>query len=183
MFFRVAIVCCWVVCASVVPNPSLRPVFGVQVRPQTGSNMFTFVAFLDNGRELTYRKILNTDDFVRIASGHWPSIYNPTRENLLEKNRIACGMFNDSIHLKLIPYCFATDSLWKIRFSEYPFNNGSGKGWAGDYSKPSARQALYLKENYKVDNVDHNYFLDTNFWKIMRDIQDTAWIAHYKSLK
>lgn len=184
MFLRViSVLCCWLACVSVMPRQSLRPVFGVQVRFQTGTTMYALVAFQDNGIQLINRKFLTVDDFVKIASGYWPSIYNPTRENLFVKHRLPCGMFNDSIHLDPIPVCFPIDSLWKIRFSDFPFNTSSESGWSGDAFKPSVRQTLFLKENYRVDNVDMNYFLDTNFWKILRDVQDSLWIVNYKSLK
>lgn len=182
MFSRVLLILCWLICASVVEKQTLRPVFGVQVRFQTGTTMYALVAFQDNGMQLINRKFLTRDDFVRIASGYWPSIYNPTREDLFLKHRISCGMFNDSIHLKPIPVCFPVDSLWKIRYSDFPFITSSEKGWSGDLTRPTARQTLYLKENYHVDNVDMNYFLDTNFWKILRDVQDSSWIRNYKAL-
>ena len=182
MFLRILLIFCWLVCSSVIQNPVLKPVFGVQVRFQ-GTEMYALVAFLDDGRELTYKKILTKDEFIRIASGYWPSIYNPSRENLFLKHRVSCGMFDDSIHLKPIPVCIPVDSLWKLRFSDFPFNSSSEKGWSGGLNRPSVRQTLYLRDNYRVDNVDMNYFLDTNFWKIMRDMQDSSWIANYKSLK
>jgi hypothetical protein len=183
MYLRMLLVICWLICSSVVQAPNLKPVFGVLVRFQTGTTMYCLVAFLDDGRALTYKKILTKDDFVKIASGYWPSIYNPTRENFFRKNKLFCGMYNDSIHIKDLPICMPLDSLWKIRFSDYPFINSSEKGWSNGLNRPSIRQAEYLRTNYKVDDVDLNYFLDTNFWHILRDIQDTTWIANYKSLK
>lgn len=177
------IFCCWLISCSVIPVPAPKPVFGVQVRFQTGTTMVGLAAFLDDGRALTHRKILTPGDFVKFASGHWPSVYNPTRENLLEKHRVLCGLYNDSASLDLIPYCFPIDSLWKLRFSDFPFNTGSEKGWAGEQFQPSARQAIFLKENYGVKNVDTDYFIDTSFWKIMRDVQDSMWIVNYKALK
>ena len=166
-----------------MPVPIPRPVFGVQVRFQTVTNMVALAAFLDDGRALTHKKLLSMEDFVQFASGHWPSIYNPSRENLLEKNNVFCGLYNDSASLELIPYCFPVDSLWKLRFSDFPFNTMTEKGWAGNQFTPSERQALFLKENYGVHNVDTDFFLDTNFWKIMRDVQDSMWIENYKALK
>lgn len=182
MVLRVVLLFCWLICASVVNKQTLKPVFGVQVRFQTGTRMYALVAFQDNGMQLINRKFLTVDDFVKIASGYWPSIYNPTRENLFQKYRVPCGMVNDSIHLDPIPVCFPVDSLWKLRYSDFPFNTSSEAGWSGDATRPSTKQTLYLKEHYHVDNVDNNYFLDTNFWKILRDVQDSAWVQNYKLL-
>jgi len=182
MYLRIFLLFCWLICASVVQNPTLKPVFGVQVRFQSGTTMYSLVAFLDDGRALTYKKMLTKDDFIKIASGYWPSIYNPSKENLFEKYDISCGMINDSIHLKPIPMCFPVDSLWKLRFSDFPFMNVDEKGWSSELNRPSARQAEFLRINYKVDNVDLNYFLDSNFWNILKDVQDANWVESYKAL-
>ncbi len=183
MFLRITAICIWFIISSVTPMRELKPIFGVQIRHLQNTKMYSFVAFIDNGLELTYKKILTDDDFVKFASGHWPSIYNPQRINLFEENDVGCGMFQDSILLKPIPYCFPVDSLWKIRFSEFPFQGKSEMGWSGDFNKPSLRQAKYLKDNYNVNNVNNDYFLDTNLWKILRDVRDPEWIANYKALK
>lgn len=183
MFTRILAICIWIIASSVVPIRELKPVFGVQIRHLQTTKMHSFVAFIDNGLELTYKKILTDDDFVKYASGHWPNIYNPKRINLFEENGVGCGMFQDSLMLKAVPYCFPVDSLWKIRYSEYPFQGGSEKGWSNDFTKPSSSQAKYLEENYLVKDVNRDYFLDTNLWKILRDVRDSAWIDHYKNLR
>lgn len=79
--------------------------------------------------------------------------------------------------------CFPVDSLWKLRFSDFPFINSNEKGWSSELNRPSARQAEFLRTNYKVDNVDLNYFLDSNFWNILKDVQDINWINSYKALQ
>ena len=183
MFLRITAICIWIIVSSLAPVRMLRPVFGVQISYVHTTKMYSFVAFLDNGIELTYRKILTTDDFVRIASGHWPSIYNSTRKNLFEQNDVGCGMFKDSLMLDAVPYCFPVDSLWKVRYSDFPFKGSTEKGWSNDFNKPSRKQAQYLEENYGVKNVDHDYFLDSNLWKILRDVRDPEWIENYKALR
>ncbi|MDD2981979.1 MAG: hypothetical protein PHQ74_01190 [Crocinitomicaceae bacterium] len=183
MFVRIMAICLWIIVSSIAPVRELKPVFGLQIRHFQGAKMHSFVAFIDNGVQLTYKKILTDDDFVKFASGHWPSIYNPQRINLFDENEVGCGMFKDSFLLKAVPYCFPIDSLWKVRFSEYPFKGKSEGGWSGDYNKPSLRQAKFLGENYLVKNVDNDYFLDTNLWKILRDVRDPVWIENYNALR
>ncbi len=183
MFLRITAICIWIIVSSLAPIRMLRPVFGVQISHIQTTKMYTFVAFLDNGLELTYRKILTDDDFVRIASGHWPSIYNPTRTNLFELNQVGCGMYQDSILLAPITYCFPADSLWKIRYSDFPFNVSTEQGWSNDFNRPSRKQAQYLAENYLVRDLNRDYFLDTNLWKILRDVRNPEWIANYKALR
>ena len=35
-------------------------------------------------------------EFCHVASGDWPSIYNPQRENLFEQEEVVGGIFKDS---------------------------------------------------------------------------------------
>ena len=173
----------WVISSSVIFNSTVKTVFAVQVNMQTNSQMYTLMVFIDNGRVLSQKKNLSKDEFVKFATGKWPSIYNPLRKNMLEENTILCGLVKDSITNKEVVFCSPLDSLWKLRYSDYPFNNGKEKGWSAEMYKPSSKQAIYLKTEYGVDNLDFGYFIDTNFWKIMRDVQNPDWIKSYRSLK
>jgi hypothetical protein len=172
----------WFLCNSIVLMQSVKTVFAVQVNMQTNSQMYTIYVFTDNGRTLTNKKHLTKDDFVKFASGKWPSIYNPKRLNLLEENKILCGLMKDSITKKDVVYCSPLDSLWKLRFSDYPFNNGKDKGWSSEMYKPSSNQAIFLRDNYGVKDIDFEYFIGENFWKIMQDVQNPDWIKKYRSL-
>ena len=80
-------------------------------------------------------------------------------------------------------YCPPLDSLWKIRFATYPFKHKTDIGWSNKYHKPAPRQEKYLFERYGVDHIDSKFFLDTNFWRLLRDVNDPNWIKNYKSLR
>lgn len=173
----------WTITSSVVLAPGVRAVFAVQVHVQANSQLYLITAYLNNGRTLTHQKFMSKDEFAKFASGKWPSIYNPNRLNLLQENNLLCGLAKDSITGKDVVYCSPLDSLWKIRFSDYPFNNGKEKGWSPELYKPSLKQALYLQQRYGVSDLDVGVFIDSSFWKIMRDVQDTMWIKQYKAMK
>jgi hypothetical protein len=172
----------WLSFCSVVFNPTVRPVFGVQVNMQINSQLISIVAYVHNGRVLTNKKILTKEEFIRFASGFWPSVYNPSKRNLFEENNIPCGLEKDPITNKSIPYCFPMDSLWKIRYSDFPYRTGKEKGWSNELYKPSSAQAIFLHKNYSIYDLDLSYFIDTNFWKILKDVQDPEWIKKYRSL-
>ncbi|TNE55604.1 MAG: hypothetical protein EP338_02200 [Bacteroidetes bacterium] len=161
---------------------SRRPVFGVQVSMQPNSGLYMLVAYTHNGRALTNRKIMRMDEFIKIATGFWPSVYNPKRENLLEQHGLPCGLVTDPITNKKTPACGPLDSLWKIRYSDFPFNTGNERGWSQELYKPSSKQAVYLHQNYNIYDIDFSPFIDSNFWKILRDVQDPNWVRKYKSL-
>ncbi len=172
----------WLLASSVLTTSIARAVFGVRISYQANGNLTTFMVCLDNGRVLTHHKILTQNEFVQFASGNWPSIYNPRRINLFENNELSCGIFTDSFSHKQTTFCFPADSLWKIRYASYPFRNSSEEGWSNNLMKPSTKQQLFLYHNYGIKNIDGDYFMDTSFWKLLRDVQNPQWITNYKSL-
>lgn len=160
-----------------------QSVFGVRVSIGSNSELCTFVCFLYNGRVLTQKRILDEQSFIKIVSGEWPSIYNPKRINYFEENGVSCGTVFDSTTFKRVGLCNPLDSLWKIRFGTYPFQHRTDLGWSNKYHKPSPKQEKYIFDRYDVDHVDTKFFLDTNFWRLLKDVEDTAWIRNYKSLR
>lgn len=159
------------------------PVFGVRVSISGNSELTTYVCYLYNGRTLTKPRVLDRDSFIKFVSGHWPSIYNPDRINFFELHEIEAGITIDSITRKESTFCPSMDSLWKIRFTTYPFQNGSGRGWSNKYMRPCPKQELYLLNTYGIEQIDQQYFLDSNFWNLLHDVRDTNWINYYSSLK
>lgn len=160
-----------------------RGIFGVRVAFQANSAYTTYVCFLDNGRVLTHKRVVSQDEFVKIVSGYWPSIYNPKRINYFQERTLACGVAVDSFSLKTSTYCPSFDSLWKIRFSTYPFRTSAEPGWSNKLHKPAPAQEIFLYNNYNIKQIDADFFLDTNFWKLLNDVVDTSWINNYKSLR
>jgi hypothetical protein len=56
-------------------------------------------------------------------------------------------------------------------------------GWSPKLMRPSEKQERYLFQNYGVRNIDIDFFIDTAFWQLLSDIQDSSWIANYRSLR
>lgn len=183
--WRFLLVLLWVFTGSVMlkEQQTVRGIFGVRIAFGANSQMTTYVCFLDNGRTLTHKRILSQDEFIHFASGDWPSIYNPKRINYFEERNLNCGIAVDSFSYKKVSYCVPFDSLWKIRFSTYPYRQSVEMGWSSNLYKPSLKQEKYLYDTYKVANIDGDFFLDSNFWNLLSDVQDPVWIANYKSLK
>lgn len=170
------------ICSSIQFKPVNRTVFGVRIAYSSTGSIYTLAVFIHDGRFLTNKKILSNRDFSFFASGEWPSMYNPTRENLFDVNNVYGGVYQDSITQEKIPYCFALDSLWKVRFRMYPFQGRNEYGWSQDAYFPSLRQKKYLFDRYGVEQIDTKFFLDTSFWKLLRDVRDPLWISTYKNI-
>lgn len=184
MRWRILVLVTWGICVSIIPaETEPRSVFGVRVSIGANSMLTTYVCYINTGRVLTHKRVCDEATFINIVSGHWPSIYNPKRENLFEKNGVNCDVFVDSTTLQKFPTCVPFDSLWKIRFSVYPFTTRSELGWSNKYHKPSPSQEIYLVNRYGINHIDGDFFLDTSFWLLLKDVTDPDWIANYKSLK
>lgn len=179
----VLILCFWFICSSIVFNPTVRAVFAVNITIQPNSQLYGITVYINNGRVLSHKKTLTREEFIKYASGKWPSIYNPTRVNMLEQNKIPCGLAADPVTKKDLIYCSPLDSLWKLRFSDYPFKTSTEKGWSSDLYKPSEKQILFLNEKYHLYDIEMGQFIDSSFWSILRDVQDPDWIKKYKSLR
>jgi hypothetical protein len=157
--------------------------FGVKISFQSTGILTSYIAYIDNGRTQSHVKQITETEFIKIASGHWPSIYNPTRRNFFVENNFDCGVLKDSFTLKEYTYCVPLDSLWKLHFEKHPLDVTKGNGWSNKQFNPSLKQEFFLYQNYGVAHIDANYFLDSNLWKILKDVQNPEWIANYKCLK
>jgi hypothetical protein len=178
---------CWSVCSSVVFPPATgesRSVFGVRIAMGSNSQMTEFIAVRYNSDGfLREKRLFSKDDFIRVLSGYWPSPFNPKRINYFEQENIFGGVYVNDTFLYKVPYCPAMDSLWKIRFSDFPFRGAAQKGWSNGLYRPVASQEKYLIERYHIKHLDLDYFIDTNFWVLLRDVSDSAWVANYKSMQ
>ncbi len=180
---RILLVLCWFISSSFMLVSPPHSAFGVKISFQSTGVLTSYIAYIDNGRTQSHVKQITETEFIKIASGHWPSIYNPTRRNFFAENNFDCGVLKDSFTLKEYTYCVPLDSLWKLHFEKHPLDVTKGNGWSNKQFNPSLKQELYLFQNYGVAHIDANYFLDSNLWKILKDIQNPEWIANYKCLK
>lgn len=170
-------------CSSITFKTHYRPVFGVRISIGANSQITTFVCYTHNGRSLVNKRIMDKETFVKIVSGYWPSPYNPKKQDFFQANNINCKIEVDPITRKTAPNCIPLDSLWKIRFSTFPFRGRAGRGWSNQMHKPSLKQAKYISNRYGVDQIDGQFFMDTSFWLLMHDVLDEDWINNYKSLQ
>ncbi|TSJ41688.1 hypothetical protein [Fluviicola chungangensis] len=166
-------------------QPAYRVVFGVRIATGVNSSVVSFVAmkYSDDGILRAKRYFTSKDEFIKVLSGYWPSPFNPDKTDYFKLNNIVGGVFvNDTIRAE-IGYCPALDSLWKIRFSDWPYVGRNEAGWSLNRIRPSLKQEEYLANRYHIKQLDFDYIVDTNFWKLMYDVTDTTWIENYKFIQ
>ena len=89
-----------------------RTAFGVRISLSADGSLVGFKAmrFSSEGI-LRQERAFQRDEFIKMASGFWPSPLNPERRNYFEENHIFGGVFVDSTTNEKIAYCPAIDSL------------------------------------------------------------------------
>ena len=169
---------------STVPTAD-RSVFGVRIGVASNGQMVTYVGVtLTPSGNIRSQRFFSRDEFINVLSGEWPSPYNPQRKNLFEENKVFGGVIFNDTFMKKYTYCPAFDSLWKIRYADYPFLGGPrDPGWSLGIYSPSLKQTKYLADRYHISYLDNDYVVDTNFWQLLRDVTDSVWISEYKNLK
>lgn len=116
---------------------------------------------------------------VKIATGRWPL----PKTNIFHDYFEQYEMYNDSMPDGTpIDYGAAFDSLWKVRFSHHPFDQNSEDGWSQGDMRPSLKQQKFIYDRYGVRGYDQDYFADSSFFKLLKDVMNPAWIRAYKSL-
>lgn len=178
----ITIILVWEICCSIIPKEEPKGVFALKIGIQGDGSLYTLYGFIDNGRSLTHQRILTKQEFIRFASGFWPSIYNPEKINYFKLNNIECGTLKDVNNITNHTFCVPLDSVWKLKYIYFPFSNNPETGWAKGNYGPSEKQFKYLKENYNLITFENSYFKDEYLWKLLMDIQNQQWINNYKTL-
>ncbi len=186
-FLKFSVALIFVLFVSVSANKQMKqdmqPVFGVAFGYNQMNEYYHLVAYQRVGTNLMNKRVLRRDEFIYYFSGFYPSKYNPTRINYFDKYGIWGGVYVDSISNEKIPYCPALDSLWKVRYSEFPALGGyEHYGWSNDKLNPSAGQMQYLMDRYNIKGINNEYIFDDKFILLLKDMTDSLWIENYKAI-
>ena len=151
-------------------NPELKVTvtgyFGISLMTSyTGFIRYGYIQIKSTGAEkITW---LSREQFIQQATGQTVSKANPDKKNYLEDYEIMWQSF---------------ENLWKLRYTEYPYEGNQEKGWAGRDFAPSDAQWSFLKRNYHYSKLDQFLYGD-DMWKLVKDSQDPDWQNQYSSLK
>lgn len=167
----------------------IKTVLGIGVITAPNSSMYSFaeIRISTVTNKMVGYTPLSQDAFLRKGTGLWPSLANPNKENLFEKNGIDCYPIYDSVKRKYRQFaCSPLLDLWKLRWSEHPYQHfpgDEGKGWSNGKYRPSNRQQEYLWERYRNGNIMNDYFYGEHMFELFKDMQDSSWIINYQQLK
>lgn len=167
------------------PNRSVRSTpfkvsFGVKIGILPNGELTQYALMYYRDGVLSSIQGVPLNRLVKIGQGIWPVPNSSHFYNYFEEN----GLYNDTLEDgTVLDYGAAFDSLWKIRFNEHPFERNLGKGWSQGDIRPSLKQQAYIYNRYGVRGYDQDYFADTSFFQLLKDVMDESWIDEYKSMK
>ena len=153
--------------------------FGVKIgiMPTGGLTQYALMFYKEN--KIQSIQEVSLERLVKIGTGEWPIPRTTVFYDFFEE----FGMYNDTLEDgTFIDYSDAFDSLWKVRFKVHPFDHRLGKGWSLGEIRPSLKQQGYIYDRYGVRGYDQDFFADTSFFKLLKDVLDPKWIEEYKTM-
>jgi len=153
----------------------------IGILPTGGITQFALIHYRQE--QLANIQPVNMVQLLKFGTGEWPIPGTNQRYNYFKENNLSHIITPEGDFKERPDFTAAFDSLWKIRFDYHPFDPKKGKGWSNGRIKPSLSQQEFIFHTYGVRGYDQDYFVDTSFFKLLRDVLDTAWINNYKSLK
>lgn len=157
-----------------------KTVFAIGLFTGSYSQLITYAVIVLRDSTIAGVQILTEEQFMYQAMGHYPSIANIKRENLFQKHGVdSCFLIQDEYGKIVGYYAKPFYDLWRIRFYEHPMMFDT-PGWSQGRIKPSLYQANFLYKEYGVINVLTQYFYGDSLFKLLRDVQDPAWIETYR---
>lgn len=138
---------------------------GFNLLPTTSGSVVNFVEIkAEPGKQVSIRAITR-ESFLSQLAGVQMSKANPSGRNFFEDHNISNP--------------FLVDSLWKLRYAEYPYmSNQTYKGWAGKPGVPSPDQMMLLQEFGITRMSDFCYGDDAI--NLLKAIDSGAWREKYK---
>lgn len=156
-----------------------RVSFGVKVCLSPTGELTQYALLFYRNHQIQSVQGIQLNRLVHIAEGDWPIPKSTVFHDFFKEN----GIHNDTLSDgTIVDYQAAFDSLWKIRFNVHPYKHELGNGWSQGEFKPTLKQQAYIYNEYGVRNFELNYFADTSFFKLLKDVVNPEWIANYKSL-
>lgn len=161
-------------------NPSSGIKFGVKIGILPTGGITQYAIFFYKNDRFLGKQPVSKEELVKIGTGKWPIPRTTKFHDFFKEN----NFYEDTLpNGEIVDYGAAFDSLWKIRFQYHPLKQGKDDGWSnGDY-RPSLKQQEYIYHRYGVRGYDQEYFSDTSFFKLLKDVMNPEWIEHYKSLR
>ena len=152
------------------PNGLAKHYFFVKLANGEGSNLVRYGIIDVSKRGNKTLHYLNRENFMYEFTGNRPSKANPDTLDFMREYNISYQ---------------AIKTLWKIKYSEYPWHQKYANdviGWAGMAQAPSIRQMKFLKK-YGINKFITEPIYGDSLIHLLQDVQDESWRTEYMNLK
>lgn len=156
--------------------------FGVKIGIMPTGKITQYAFFNYRNGRFSGLSTVDLDRLLKVGMGKWPIPGTNKFYDYFDEQ----GVYDIGLSLNngdSIDFTASFDSLWKIRYVMHPFDASKGTGWSQGHIRPSLKQQEYIYNTYGVRGYDQEYFTDTSFFKLLRDVLNPEWINNYKSLK
>lgn len=156
--------------------------FGVKIGIMPTGKITQYAFFMYRNGRFSGLNPVELNQLIKVGTGEWPVPGTNKFHDYFDEQ----GIYDIGVTMNngdSIDFNAAFDSLWKIRYVMHPFDASKGNGWSQGDARPSSKQQEYIYNTYGVRGYDQEYFTDTSFFKLLRDVLDTDWIKNYKSLR
>ncbi len=157
-----------------------RREFGFALNPNPQGGLVTLFIFTVADGEVVDSRPMRPGPFILQMAGIEQSPANIEGVDLLEEYGITgCGpSASASSHYDL--ECPAISDLWKLRYRSAP-EPYEGSGWAAEEFRPSDRQQVLLQAYRQPQHANwHGPYFGANALRLLRDLQDPAWVRLYR---
>lgn len=153
------------ICSQTVEK-QVESYFAVSLQPNFQSIITYAVIDISKKGAVVSKTYLSRRDWMFQITGLQQSKANPEEKNLLKE----AGIEGPDV----------LNELWKLRYSESPYAGAPvEKGWAGKPRIPTKEQMNMLSQ-FGVKTINE-YFYGENLYKLLKAMQDPAWVAEYQS--
>ncbi len=183
--YRIVIIALFTVVSSLSPVDATKLLvttkvtLGVKVGMLPSGDLHQFALIYYRNGVLASIQPVSEDRMVKVGAGKWPIPGTHKFHDFFAEEEMY--IFPSDTH-EVFNINASVDSLWKVRFAAHPYSQSARNGWSqGDY-RPSLKQRQYIYDRYGVRGYDQDYFIDSSFFKLLKDVQDPDWIKEYKSM-
>lgn len=139
--------------------------FAISLQPNFQGIVTYAIVEINNEGKVVNRIFMKQQDWLLQMVGMQKSIANPEGKNLMKEAGIeGPDILND---------------LWKLRYSEAPYEGTKEKGLAAKPRIPSEGQMKMLAK-YGINNIN-DYVYGSSLLDLLNAMEDPAWVLEYQN--
>lgn len=158
-----------------------RHEFGFSLNPTAQGDLHALFIYTVMDGKVLGSVPMRSDFFVLQASGMMESVANLESIDLFDASGIVeCGAWTADGAVAANLKCSPLLDIWKLRYRS-GMGMQPGEGWAAEEYRPSDRQQVILQFYRSTEHDDwHGPYYGKDAFRLLRDMQDPAWVGTYK---